>query len=88
MRPALIAAALTLAASLTACGTDNDDAAGPERRTAAGEVLGGEVSDAMIPLDTVRSTAPVAVRSPEPGESAEPLPSDRNAEDAPSPPQT
>ncbi len=32
-----------------------------ERRTAAGEVLGGTISDAMLPLDTVRSQAPSAV---------------------------
>lgn len=70
MRPALIAPALILAASLTACGTDSGDT-GPERRTAAGQVLGGEVSDAMIPLDTVRSTAPVAERSPGPGENGD-----------------
>ena len=70
MRPVLTAAALISAASLTACGSNKDDAAGPERQTAAGEVLGGEVSDAMIPLDTVRSTAPVAVRSPGAAEGA------------------
>ncbi len=70
MRHALIATALLLASTVAACGTDSDS--GPERRTAAGQVLGGEVSDAMIPLDTVRSTAPVAARSSVPDDSAEP----------------
>lgn len=54
MRLALIFAGLT---ALTACG-DKSETAGPERRSAAGEVLGGEVTDAMLPLDTVRSTSP------------------------------
>ena len=31
---------------------------GPERKTAAGEVLGGSISDAMLPLDTVQSQSP------------------------------
>ena len=46
--------------ALAACGKDappppsgDDDA-----RRAAGDVLGGEISDAMIPLDTVTSAAP------------------------------
>lgn len=54
MRRALMTAAL---AALAACGGD-PDAAGPERRSAAGQVLGGEVTDAMLPLDSVRSTSP------------------------------
>lgn len=54
MRLALIFAGV---AALTACG-DKSETAGPERRSAAGEVLGGEVTDAMLPLDTVRSTSP------------------------------
>jgi hypothetical protein len=54
MRLALIALAATL---LAGCGNDTGEA-GPERRSAAGEVLGGEVTDDMLPLDTVRSTSP------------------------------
>ncbi len=49
----------TLAATclvLTACGSE-PDAAPPEadESSARGEVLGGTISDAMIPLDTVNS---------------------------------
>lgn len=47
---------------VAACGTDGTGQPVDERRSAAGEVLGGEVSDAMIPLDTVKSTAPAENR--------------------------
>lgn len=51
---------LTLIAVDSLAGCDRGaDTAAPERRNAAGEVLGGEISDAMLPLDTVRSTSPV-----------------------------
>jgi hypothetical protein len=51
----LIVPALALA--LTACGAEKkDEGAG----TAAGEILPGSASDAMLPLDTVRSQAPFA----------------------------
>lgn len=51
--------ALTIAtlAGLAACG-GQPEPGGPERRSAAGEVLGGEVTDDMLPLDTARSTSP------------------------------
>ncbi len=54
---------------LAACG---DKPSGPAERggKAAGEVLGGEISDAMIPLDEVSSQAPLAPRQ---GPSAEDL---------------
>lgn len=55
-------AALIPLALLAGCGeepvaepTDNDG------RAAEGEVLSGTISDAMLPLDTVRSQAPRAV---------------------------
>ena len=55
-------AALITLALLAGCGeepvaepSDNDG------RAAEGEVLGGTISDAMLPLDTVRSQAPRAV---------------------------
>lgn len=48
--------ALALLALLAACGEKADT--GPERKTAAGEVLGGSISDAMLPLDTVQSQSP------------------------------
>jgi len=57
MRPALILIAL-FAVFLAACG-DSGQTGGVERKSAAGEVLGGEVSDAMLPLDSVKSTSPV-----------------------------
>lgn len=49
--------AFLLLALLAACGggsDSNDDA-----RTASGEVLEGTISDAMIPLDQLRSEAPL-----------------------------
>ena len=64
MRVALTIAAL---AALAACGTGTDEA-GPERRDAAGKVLGGEVTDDMLPLDSLRSTSPVEPRRAAPGE--------------------
>lgn len=75
MRPHLIA--IAAAAALGGC-SDNQPQSTPERRTAAGEVLGGETSDAMIPLETARSTSPPARSTPtgEPGfvNEAAPLP--------------
>lgn len=52
-----LALSFTALAALAAC-EGGDQPPGPERRSAAGEVLGGEVSDDMLPLDTVRSTSP------------------------------
>lgn len=58
---------------LSGCGSD-ERKAGPAR-SAGGEILGQSVSDAMLPLDRVRSQAPLAPRSAEPGEAkAEPKP--------------
>lgn len=61
-------AALFPLALLAGCGeepvaepTDNDG------RAAEGEVLGGTISDAMLPLDTVRSQAPRAAAESEAG---------------------
>lgn len=53
---------LTLAAlclGLAACGSDSN---APAAKDAGGEVLEGSISDAMLPLDTVRSQAPLAPR--------------------------
>lgn len=52
-RPILLA----LPFLLSACGGNEAGAEG-ERKTAAGEVLGGSISDEMLPLDTVTSTSP------------------------------
>ena len=49
--------ALPMVFALIGCG-DKDTVAGTERNTAAGEVLGGSISDEMLPLDTVTSTSP------------------------------
>lgn len=53
-----ILAAATLA--LTACGSDPEPVATEKNETggARGEVLGGSISDDMLPLDTVTSRSP------------------------------
>lgn len=51
------AAPVLLALALAACG-DKAASNGDERKTAAGEVLGGSISDDMLPLDTVTSQSP------------------------------
>ncbi len=49
--------ALALILILSACG-EAKVGDGKERKTAAGEVLGGSISDAMLPLDEVQSQSP------------------------------
>lgn len=49
----------TLCFGLAACGSDTK---APAAADAGGEVLEGSISDAMLPLDTVRSQAPLAPR--------------------------
>ncbi|MCT2559473.1 hypothetical protein N0B51_10835 [Tsuneonella sp. YG55] len=49
--------ALPLVLAIAACG-GNDAGAEGERKTAAGEVLGGSISDDMLPLDTLTSQSP------------------------------
>ena len=56
----LIGAAM-LALALGACKGEPKKAAGAG--TAQGEVLPGSASDAMLPLDTVRSQSPLAPKS-------------------------
>lgn len=70
-------AALIPLALLAGCGeepvvepSDNDG------RAAAGEVIGGTISDSMLPLDTLRSQAPPAVVA---GGTASGTPSDATA---------
>lgn len=63
MRLALTLPAVAVLFVLAGC-QDQAAAPGPERRSAAGGVLGGEVTDEMLPLDTVRSTAPTALSDP------------------------
>lgn len=64
-RPILLA----LLAALAACGGTDEGAEG-ERRTAAGEVLGGTISDDMLPLDTVTSQSPPLRETGKSGDSA------------------
>jgi hypothetical protein len=52
----LVAVALA-PALLAGC---NDDPASDDERTASGQVLEGSASDAMLPLDQVKSTPPLA----------------------------
>jgi hypothetical protein len=60
-RPNLVrlACLIALPLALAACGRNEPDA----KARAAGEILEGSVSDAMLPLDTVRSQPPLAPRT-------------------------
>ena len=49
-------AAAALVPLLAACDSGSDGAA--DGRTAEGEVLGGTISDEMLPFDTVKSQSP------------------------------
>lgn len=65
-------ALLPLIVALAACGGSEERAEG-ERKTAAGEVLGGSISDDMLPLDTVTSeSAPLRKGSADAGGSSAP----------------
>ena len=61
-----LAAIAALPLALAACQGEEKPA---EAKTAQGEILGGSASDAMLPLDTVRSQPPLA---PEATETAKP----------------
>lgn len=52
--------ALTLALVLALAGCGGADKKDKDQRTAAGEILPGSISDAMLPYDTVRSQPPLA----------------------------
>jgi len=93
--------ALGLALCLTAVAACTDEAAGPAEQggEAAGEVLGGSISDAMIPLEQLESQAPLAPRQSEapqdldaeqpvvtPAEGVEGAPPSEGAEAAPAAP--
>ena len=68
--------------ALTACGSDTADAPPQQEQVGArGEVLGGTITDAMIPLDTVTSqSAPLVAETPDNAETT-PASSDRPAPD-------
>ena len=72
MRSVLILSALAALALLSACNDQSKGRAAPERGNAAGEVLGGEISDAMLPLDSARSTSPPDVRPVAANDNAQP----------------
>lgn len=57
--------AIPLALSLTACedSAEPDAGNGEQGGKAEGEVLGGTISDDMIPLEEIRSQSPPASRS-------------------------
>ncbi len=79
--------ALALLFALSACG-DAKDSKPDERKTAAGQVLGGSISDGMLPLSTVQSKSPPLRESASEGasgEDGEAAPSDdeREAREAP-----
>jgi hypothetical protein len=62
--------------TLTACNNEKKSA---ESRTAQGEILPGSASDAMLPLDTIRSQPPLA---PMETESGKPGKASRNVSEA------
>lgn len=75
---------LVLFAALAACNGTGDGAEG-ERRTAAGEVLGGTISDDMLPLDTVTSQSPPLRETGKSGDSATPGEEQPTGQEAPEP---
>ena len=92
MRNAIVVGCLALA--LAACKGDEKKAVGGN---ASGEILPGSVSDAMLPLDTVTSQAPLAPKAetaekadtPKPGRPAAgpaPKPSASPADEPDAPP--
>jgi hypothetical protein len=73
LRPTRSWALFCAGAALLALGACGKEKKPDESRTAQGEVLPGSASDAMLPLDTVRSQpplAPVEVASGKPGSKA------------------
>ena len=68
--------ALPLALALVSCGERAEKASADDKRGAEGDVLGGTISDAMLPLDTVTSQSPPLRESPTPGASGSPAASE------------
>ena len=77
MRTALVSLAC-LALALSACKDEPKKATGG---TAQGEILPGSASDAMLPLDTVKSQAPLAPKS-EGGDKSDAKKPDKKADPA------
>jgi len=65
-RFALITLGLVPSLLLIGCGDDPAPVDDEEPREASGEVLEGSISDAMLPIDQLRSQAPLAEPEPEP----------------------
>lgn len=53
---------------LAACGSETEDVPVDDDRAAEGEVLGGSISDAMIPLDQLKSQSPPLREDPASGD--------------------
>ena len=70
MRPELRPLAITLLAGLALAGCQEKKQA-PAQGTAGGGVLPGSVSDAMLPIDTVRSQPPLAPKTEPSGAKAD-----------------
>ena len=72
MRPALtrFLTALPACALLAACGGEAAPEPAQDDRLAEGEVLGGSISDDMLPLDTRRSQSPTIREAPAPAAAA------------------
>ncbi len=62
---------LIAALALTACGKEAAPPQGDDNRRAEGEIQGGSISDAMIPLDTLTSQSPPMKRRPASGDEAD-----------------
>jgi hypothetical protein len=56
---------------LAACGGDAPPPESDDARTASGEVLEGTISDAMLPVETLKSQPPLARPSPSAGDTGE-----------------
>lgn len=94
-RPFLVATAM-VAMSLSACGDEEVSRQEDDARTAAGDVRGGTISDAMLPLDRLESQSPPLREEATPssgeessatdgGEVEEVQPSDAATDEAPEP---
>ena len=62
LRKAILLAAPAVALVLLAACHEQKAAKSDDQRTAAGEVLSGSISDAMLPYDATTSTPPLAPR--------------------------